>query len=219
MKILRRFDHEGRIWPAPVVAVILIASLAACGTEGTPRAEDTQTPESGSVESASVLDTTQELNRDFRSRELALKDLPPGESCPRSTVSTDVPKVGLAVGEGPVFAVLGMSESPPSSGGVVHFKDDEGPMHENLYAVKALWAVSGAHAGPLLLRGRQLDGPGVILFQKAEGEPVQPSLELSAGSEAWRFFPSAMFIGQEGCFAIQVDGPGVVQAIVFRSVP
>lgn len=201
------------------MSVFLITSLTACAAEETPATEDTQTSEASSVKPASVLDITQELNPDFRSRELALKDIPPGESCPRSTVSRDVPKVGLAVGEGPVFAVLGMSEPPPSSGGVVHFKNEEGPVHENLFAVKALWAVSDEHPGPLLLRGRQLDGPGVILFQKTEGEPVQPSLELSAGTEDWRFFPSAMFIGQEGCFAIQVDGPGVVEAIVFRAVP
>lgn len=217
MKIAQWFAPDQGIRPVAFIAAILIASLASCGAEGTPPTEDIQG--SGSVKPASVLATTEPLNPDFRSRELALKDIGPNEPCPPSTVSKEVPRVALAVGEGPVFAVLGMSEPPPASGGVVHFTNDLAAMHDDLYAVKALWAVSGDHPGPLLLRGRQLDGPGEILFQKAENDPVEPSIELSAGTDDWRYFPSAMFIGQEGCFAIQVDGPEMVQAIVFRAMP
>lgn len=217
------------IWPRPLggggyrlqtIGAIIIVALAACGVEAKPPSVKKDASPSGLAgRPTAVLETKRPLDPDFKSRELTLKNLRPGESCPVSTVTREVPKVGLAVGDGPVFGVLGMSEPPPADGGVVHYKDEQGPVHEDLFAVKALWAVSGDHPESVLLRGRRLDGPGRLLFQKSEGEPVQSSLELPSGSGEWRFFPSAMFIGQEGCFGVQVDGPQLAQAIVFKAVP
>jgi hypothetical protein len=150
---------------------------------------------------------------------LKLPHLSAEASCPVSTVHRSVPKVAIAVGEGPVFAVLGMSEAPPAPGSVVHYETEEGASFRDLYAVKALWAVSRDHPGPVLLRGHQLDGPGDLFFQKSEGDPVEPFLAIPAGNEEWRYFPSAMFIGRAGCFGVQIDGQELLGAIVFKVVP
>lgn len=139
------------------------------------------------------------------------------QACPVSTAERQVPKVAIAVGGDPLFAVLGFSDTPPSPGGVVHFTN-EGPPVEGRYASKVIWVVHG-YEHELVLRGRQLDGSEPLLFQRSEGDPVEPLLILPAGTDEWKYFPSAIYIGRRGCFGVQFDGQDVGGSIVFQAEP
>jgi hypothetical protein len=86
---------------------------------------------------------------------------------------------------------------------------------------KAMWAIDPRYAGPVLVRGRQLDGDDVLKFEK--GEPgfssytsAHPTTELhEAGGYV---HPSVTRVQTLGCYAYQVDGVGFSYSIVFRAV-
>ncbi|MGQ0680383.1 MAG: hypothetical protein ACT4OM_12140 [Actinomycetota bacterium] len=102
---------------------------------------------------------------------------------------------------------------------MARFKD-QAPDLEGRYAYKALWAVDEEYQQPALLRGHQLDGPEELLFQASEGDPVEKSLLLPATGEAgWRYFPSAIFIKEQGCYGVQIDGADFSDVIIFKAVP
>jgi hypothetical protein len=86
---------------------------------------------------------------------------------------------------------------------------------------KVLWFARPNYHGPILIRGRQIDGSGMVKF----GTPpdTQAALLLtSAGAEAsgtagWRNWPSYTFVAEPGCYAYQVDGDTFSETIVFRA--
>jgi hypothetical protein len=86
---------------------------------------------------------------------------------------------------------------------------------------KAMWAIDPRYAGPVLVRGRQLDGDDVLKFEK--GEPgfsdytrAHPTAELH--ESGGYVHPSVTRVQTLGCYAYQVDGIGFSYSIVFRAV-
>ena len=86
---------------------------------------------------------------------------------------------------------------------------------------KAMWAIDPRYVGPVLVRGRQLDGTDILKFEK--GEPgfsdytrahPTPELHESGGY----IHPSVTRVQTLGCYAYQVDGIGFSYSIVFRAV-
>jgi hypothetical protein len=95
---------------------------------------------------------------------------------------------------------------------------------------KVLWVADPAYAGPIRIRGGQLDGDGVLLLGGSlhnywSGQPVKrvaqsdlyPELDLiEAGTptgEPWRAWPSDTYVATPGCYVWQVDGLGFTQVI------
>jgi hypothetical protein len=87
-----------------------------------------------------------------------------------------------------------------------------------------VWLVSPEYRGPVLIRGRQLDGSHELRFGSS-GTPTLPA-ELRIGSEAglrpdgpaagWRDWPDYTIVPAPGCYAYQVDGLGFTQIIAFE---
>ena len=85
---------------------------------------------------------------------------------------------------------------------------------------KVMWVVAARYKGPVLVRGRQVDGTHVVRFD----DP--PTLErrligYTGGTSGARRYPSSTRIDGRapGCYAYQVDGVGFSRVIVFRAAP
>jgi hypothetical protein len=86
---------------------------------------------------------------------------------------------------------------------------------------KAMWAIDPRYVGPVLVRGRQLDGDDTLKFEK--GEPgfsdytrSHPTTELH--ESGGYVHPAVTRVRTLGCYAYQVDGIGFSYSIVFRAV-
>jgi hypothetical protein len=94
---------------------------------------------------------------------------------------------------------------------------------EGGYRAKVLWVSDATYLGPVLIRGAQIDGPGVVAFV-AEGSPPTSDLRLlhaSVTSErepaGWREWPSYTEVAGSGCYAYQVDGTFGTTVIAFAA--
>jgi hypothetical protein len=154
-------------------------------------------------------------------RRLHLPRVTPGTPCPRTPGGRSAPLVAFTLGAGPVYPVLGFSAPPPAAEGVVTL--DERTREGGFYRQKTLWVVSARYRGPVLVRGRRIDGPGVLQFWPLT--PYRRELRIRAGggsdhpkARGWRYAPAATLLAGPGCFAFQIDGIGFSRVIVFRAV-
>ena len=84
------------------------------------------------------------------------------------------------------------------------------------------WSSTARYAGPVLIRGRQLDGPHAIGF--GEGHVPYDELQLMApgmgaprspgGGREWQSFTR---VRARGCYGYQVDGSNFSDVIVFSA--
>jgi hypothetical protein len=74
-----------------------------------------------------------------------------------------------------------------------------------------MWIIAAGYTGPALVRGRQLDGPYQLRFERG----VVPSHErrLRGGGD----HPSTTRLRAPGCYAYQVDGLRFSYRIVFEA--
>ena len=189
-----------------VVAVVTISLLSACDDP-----PDTSTQPSRTPSQASSSDAVAQLRRPW-----AAPTIPAGAACPVSTeVQQPDPGLGPLLGTGPARpagvgagAVLNY-ESPALGGNWVD---------RTWGGQKVLWAVDPAEVGPVLVRGRRLDGPGALAFE----DPPQPELRLNTGSYegqsgGWRDYPSFTRLRTPGCYAYQIDTSAGTWSIVFTA--
>lgn len=153
-------------------------------------------------------------------RPLVLPVLGPGAPCPVSTIDTIIDWRaanifgGSGIGPGPVYPGLGSDSSlavrPDTQFG--------GPW----LGQKLFWYVVPEYKGPVMIRGRRLDGPEWMRF----GGGRTPAAELHIwddetvywegrppGSRGW---PSAVRVRGPGCYGVQVDGTSFTRVVVFR---
>ena len=84
------------------------------------------------------------------------------------------------------------------------------------------WVAASSYSGPVLIRGRQLGGPGAVGF--GEGHVPYDELQLlgagsgapspPGGGRAWLTFTR---VPGPGCYAYQVDGTSFSTVIAFRA--
>ena len=134
---------------------------------------------------------------------------------PATPVSRDF---GPAQGSGPVY--------PVGASTALSFLYPVRPSQASWYPSpwsgnKVLWVARPRYRGPVLIRGRRLDGPQELRF----GDGHLPDRELRlARADAWtenwrgRQWPSYTRLRAPGCYAWQVDGRGFSRVIVFRAV-
>jgi hypothetical protein len=136
-------------------------------------------------------------------------------------VRTDVPcrrarhadvgaTVAWPVGDGPVYVGLG---SPHA---VAVLRDDLRRGRFSLH--KTLWAIGPRYRGPVLIRGRKLDGTASLRFSftrrmSRELHVVRDYLQ----ARGWRYSPSTTAIPGPGCYAFQVDGARFSEVITFEA--
>jgi hypothetical protein len=119
------------------------------------------------------------------------------------------------VGRGPVYPGLG------STHGLISLERDTqfgGPWDSQ----KVFWYASPVYRGPVLMRGRRLDGPQWLGF---DGRKV-PARELRIApgdSVKWqgqpigsRGIPSSVRALVTGCYGVQIDGASFSRTVVFR---
>jgi hypothetical protein len=158
---------------------------------------------------------------ELRQRPLHIPKLEAGASCPVSRPRNVSPDFAPGLGDGPVYPV-GFAK-----GSVLEFVYP--PHKKSLFAgskwggQKVLWVADPKYEGPILIRGRQLDGSNEVRF--AHGGDLEPRAELSfEGGETvdmtggWSNFPSYTRLRAPGCYGYQVDGDGFSDVIVFRAV-
>lgn len=155
-------------------------------------------------------DTWYRLQRPFR-----IPTIAGGKPCPTSGPDpkgdlTRIGYAGTAWGEGPAYPG-GLGEGKP----ILRYLDPIPP--ESLFhgsawfGNKVLWIVDPAYGGPVLIRGRQLDGPNELRF---EGGNVPPR-ELRIRPARDR--PSFTRVRSPGCYGYQLDGLGFSYVLVFEA--
>ncbi|HKO28413.1 MAG TPA: hypothetical protein VJU80_13210 [Solirubrobacteraceae bacterium] len=147
-------------------------------------------------------------------RPLHLPSLTSGASCPRSRSGRAAPSASFTLGSGPAYPVFGTND------GVAALSEDK--LRAGAYWHKTLWAISPRYRGAVLVRGRRIDGTGMLGF--AIG--LRPASELRFPPERfapkrlqakWRYGPTATVIPRRGCYALQIDGSSFSRVLVFSA--
>ena len=136
--------------------------------------------------------------------------------CPVAPPSGDLRSrgwAGPAWGPGPAYPV-GLADGP-----ALHYLDPIPRSSEFFgsawFGNKVLWYIDrDAYRGPVLIRGRQLDGPNLLRFERGRVPPRE--LKIDATTQET---PSYTRVRESGCYAYQIDGRGFSYAIVFRAGP
>lgn len=154
--------------------------------------------------------------QDLRSRPLTLPSLALGADCPVSAVQTfrSSQQVSKQAEKSQVPSQMSGTWPVFLSGQRVYFAG----------VAAELW-ISAEYHGPLLVRGRQLDGSGGMPLATAPGSGSSPvgaeGLELSAASDpGWREWAGEIATGtRPGCYGLQADGFTFTALVIFAVTP
>jgi hypothetical protein len=145
----------------------------------------------------------------------------PGAACPVSHPGNfDFGRsgVGRGLGPGPAYPIFG--GEPPRA-----LLDFVSPDESNIFAgsrwggQKVLWFVEPRYRGPVLVRGRRVDGRGAVRFDEGVVPPREMRIGLPVRGDPVRDRPSYTRLLGPGCYGYQIDGVGFSRVIVFRAVP
>ncbi len=156
-------------------------------------------------------------------RPLHIATIAPGARCPTSRTESRVDfkryGVGQGIGRGPAYPTLGRAtlavDFPPEASGFAGSRWS---------GQKTFWFVSPAYRGPVLIRGRRLDGSDVVRFDHARVPVTElripaggggPSPTRSVKDVGQRYLPSYTRVRAPGCYAFQIDGKTFSRVIVF----
>jgi hypothetical protein len=156
-------------------------------------------------------------------RPLHVPKIDRGARCPVSPrTKVDLGKEGVRSlpGRGPAYPNFGGEES------VLEFWYPPLPQQTDFYGSgwsgnKVLWWVSGRYRGPVLIRGRQLDGTERVRFDRGKPPRIEIRIPPGRGPVAWkgaRDRPSYTRVRAPGCYGYQIDGLGFSRVIVFQAV-
>lgn len=169
-------------------------------------------------------------------RPLHLPTLAPGAPCPTTPGHVTRPDLGIGLGTGPVYLILGQFPAAPAQ---VEHEQTQGHLHylstgnAGWGGMKVLWVIAPSYQGFVLIRGHQLDGPHAVGFNggldQAAGldpgdltAPPRPSLRLVAPvpgeTDHWVNWPSETRVQAPGCYAYQLDGSHLSAVIVFQAL-
>lgn len=109
----------------------------------------------------------------------------------------------------------------PFGDSTLHF--DHGRSSGGWVYVKVLWVIPPSYGGPVLIRGRQLDGTHWLGFDRGSRPLRELQIPPRASIEArgWRGFPSYTRVraAGSGCYAYQIDGTTFSRVLRFRLRP
>ncbi len=174
----------------------------------------------------------------LQQRPLHLPTLAPGASCPTTHGHLVRADLGIGLGTGPVYPILGEITNNTQQAqrlqtqGILQY----GPTGSFGWGgMKVLWIIHPSYRGFVLIRGHQIDGPHALGFNGGldhfvvpdqENEvtaPPLPALRLVApvprSTDPWENWPSQTRLQAPGCYAYQVDGSSFSTVIVFQAVP
>jgi hypothetical protein len=86
---------------------------------------------------------------------------------------------------------------------------------------KTPWEISMSYRGPLLIRGRRLDGSSPIRFAHGTGDHLTelwwPNVDqLKNHYHGWYGLPSSTLVRKVGCYGFQLDGTNFSEHIIVR---
>jgi hypothetical protein len=114
---------------------------------------------------------------------------------------------------------MGFGVAPPSPRGVVNYRENRKPLYDGSWEVKVLWAGGPSYAGPIVIRGAQIDGSYQLVFPTGEPMTIKSSLNFPAGSShAWRYYATSTLLRHAGCYAFQIDGLSFSKIVVFKAI-
>jgi hypothetical protein len=152
-------------------------------------------------------------------RPLSLPAIGLGGTCPTTKGQRfDGQFGGVALGEGPVQPLIAGGGARTEQG-VIVFRP-YAARRRGWYRAKTLWFARPDYGGPVLIRGRQLDGTRAVILGEAPSL-VDPQMGPGAtlnGREGWREWPGGTWLRTPGCYAWQIDGTDFSQVIVFQAV-
>jgi len=215
---------------AAVTALVVVGSFAVSvlgESDGAPAKEPTEEPTGDAVPCADDECGPATVVSAIR-QPLHLPAVPAGGACPVGAVRRLPAGAGfsdpfLAVGSGPLH-MWGADRQA-----TVTMSASEGPWLDQ----KVIWIIDESYSGPLLLRGGRIDGDGLLRFPRYLGAvgytggagdgKRHPELAylrdgLNAdGDPTSSSYPSGIHVSSPGCYAIQVDGNGFSQTLVFEA--
>jgi len=156
-------------------------------------------------------------------RPLKVPRLAPGAECPASKPddSVDFDGFGIAqgVGPGPAYPVgLNVADGTLTLGPARNFGS------RDWMGQKVLWFVLPQYRGPVLIRGRQVDGSYRVRFDRGSLPPLElriapnESVYWDGQPRGSRGRPSYTRLRAPGCYGYQIDGRTFSRAIVFLAV-
>jgi hypothetical protein len=155
-------------------------------------------------------------------RPLQLLTVASGGTCPTSIGReyTNDQFGGITLGIGPVFPLVGVAEPRdvgPAKKGVLRFHPYAD--YPGWHYIKTLWFSIPSYQGPVLIRGRQLDGesPVGIGEEPSIADPELPAGPTVNGEGGFREWPGGTWLRTPGCYAWQVDGLDFSRVIVFTA--
>lgn len=159
-------------------------------------------------------------------RPLHLPSVAPGAACPVSPRRNFPGGAGFsgpfpAIGTGPLYAA-GLARA----GKLPVTSDGAGRL-----TAKVIWVFGRRYGGPILLRGDRIDGPGRLRFEHYLGAAAYPGPGSGTGPhrevlyvrgglhasapDALESEPDVLYVEGPGCYAVQADGVGFSQVLVF----
>jgi len=96
------------------------------------------------------------------------------------------------------------------------------PYESSAYQAKTPWVSKPDYEGPILIRGRRLDGKGELRIRV--GAKPKEDLKLNAPSfrtesTDWSFWASSMFLSGPGCYGVQIDTLRGTDVVIFSAAP
>ena len=121
------------------------------------------------------------------------------------------------IGPGPVYAGLGFQSGRLQATSDVEYSG-------RWYGQKVFWYVLPRYRGPILIRGRRLDGPQQLGFNGSK--TPQSELQIQPQETAsWqgqqrgsRGIPSQVRVRAAGCYGVQIDGTKFSRTIIFKAI-
>jgi hypothetical protein len=163
-------------------------------------------------------------------RPLRFPTLSSGEACPATHGAFVNRNIGVAVGQPPIYAQYNVG-SPAE--GVLRYSTAAafGAAPSVWGGQSVLWVIRPEALGPVLVRGRQIDGPNELRFNGGieqqgyvgswSAAALLPELRLLGSYDAvsWSYWGSFMRLSAPGCYAYQVDGLTFSYVFIFQAVP
>lgn len=148
----------------------------------------------------------------LRARPVNLPNIRANGPCPADPARAVNNAFGMGLGAGPAYPVGFDANGVYNYSGTI----EEG----GWYKLKVLWVADPArYSGPILVRGRQIDGGNVLRF----GDGADPTAELQLDPQTaltdsgWPDWPTYTRLRAPGCYAYQVDGTSFTTVITFRA--
>ncbi len=170
--------------------------------------------------------STPDLVTSLRQRPLNLPALSLGGACPATQGKVQAlptpayPSSVYVLGSGPVYLQAINSDAA----GLVNPDGTARALSQNgIYGIKGPWISKPDYPGPILIRGRQLDGPNKIGFEYGQSRQPQEEMRLDDANNngttyGWSFWPSGISFPSLGCYGLQIDGLNFTDTIILNVV-